>query len=196
MVLFRKKAQPDGQLSDEELVAELQRSMDTERFGVLYDRYSSKVYQKCVGMTRDKDLAHDLTHDIFLKAFVNLSKFDHRSKFGTWVYSITYNYCLDHLRKAQRQRTDEIREDQEPGTGEEDRFEAELLSMRAELLELVLARMEPADRALLLMKYQDEMAIKEMMEVLGLGESAVKMRVMRARERALAIYAQIDPEVS
>ena len=104
-VLFKKKAKPDNELSDEELVAELQRAMDADRFGVLYDRYTAKVYQKCVGMTTDKELAHDLTHDIFLKAFVNLSKFDHRSKFGTWLYSITYNYCLDHLRKRQRHRT-------------------------------------------------------------------------------------------
>jgi len=40
---------------------------------VLYDRYTAKVYQKCMGMTRDQELAKDLTHDIFLKAFVNLS---------------------------------------------------------------------------------------------------------------------------
>ncbi len=54
--------------------------MDADRFGVLYDRYTAKVYQKCMGMTQDKELAKDLTHDIFLKAFVNLSKFDHRSQ--------------------------------------------------------------------------------------------------------------------
>ena len=82
-MLFKKKTKPDSQLSDEELVTELQRQMDADRFGVLYDRYTAKVYQKCMGMTRDQELAKDLTHDIFLKAFVNLSKFDHRSKFST-----------------------------------------------------------------------------------------------------------------
>jgi RNA polymerase sigma factor (sigma-70 family) len=196
-VLFRKKAKPDSHQSDEELVADLQRSMDADRFGILYDRYCAKVYQKCVGMTRDRDLAHDLTHDIFLKAFVNLSKFDHRSKFGTWVYSITYNYCLDHLRKTQRQRTDDLDED---AHGEvehpEDRYEAELLSMRSEMLDEVLSKLEAGDRALLLMKYQDDLSVKEIMEVLGLGESAVKMRVLRARERAFELYQQLQPEGS
>jgi RNA polymerase sigma-70 factor (ECF subfamily) len=162
---------------------------------VLYDRYTAKVYQKCVGMTRDKELAHDLTHDIFLKAFVNLSKFDHRSKFGTWLYSITYNYCMDHLRKGQRRRTTELDEERfEEADVQEDRYEQELLSLRADRLSTVLEALEPGDRATLLMKYQDELSIKEMMEVLGLSESAVKMRAMRARERALAKYHELYRE--
>ena len=192
-MLFKKKAKPVIQLSDEELVAELQRVMDADRFGVLYDRYSAKVYQKCMGMTRNKDVSHDLVHDIFLKAFVNLAKFDHRSKFGTWLYSITYNYCLDHLRKNQRQRTSDL-EDDMLEDGAEERFETELLSVRSDRLGAVLDAMEPSDRAMLLMKYQDELSVKDMMDVLGLTESAVKMRSMRARERALAKYHQLYRE--
>ncbi|MCB0770460.1 MAG: RNA polymerase sigma factor [Flavobacteriales bacterium] len=194
-VLFKKKVKPDAELSDEDLVAELQRAMDADRFGVLYDRYTTKVYQKCVGMTRDKELANDLTHDIFLKAFMNLSKFDHRSKFGTWLYSITYNYCMDHLRKGQRRRTTELDEERyEEADVQEDRYEQELLSLRADRLTSVLEALEPGDRATLLMKYQDELSVKEMMEVLGVSESAVKMRAMRARERALAMYHELYRE--
>ena len=193
-MLFKKKAKPDDQLSDEDLVASLQRAMDADRFGVLYDRYTAKVYQKCLGMTKDKELAHDLTHDIFLKAFVNLSKFDHRSKFGTWLYSITYNYCLDHLRKKQRHQTTEIKDDLLEDDGPEDRYEQQLLSFRADHLSGVLDALEPGDRAVLLMKYQDELSIKDMVEMLGLSESAVKMRVLRARERALSKYHSLYPE--
>lgn len=192
-MLFRKKAKPVIQLSDEELVAELQRAMDADRFGVLYDRYSAKVYQKCMGMTRNKDISQDLVHDIFLKAFVNLPKFDHRSKFGTWLYSITYNYCLDHLRKNQRQRTSDL-EDDLLEDGADERYEAELLSLRSDRLAPVLEALEPGDRAILLMKYQDELSVRDMMDVLGLTESAVKMRSMRARERALAKYHQLYRE--
>ena len=168
--------------------------MDAERFGVLYDRYVAKVYQKCVGMTRDKDLAHDLTHDIFLKAFVNLTKFDHRSKFGTWLYSITYNYCLDTLRKGQRIRSEEIDERVEDGAIDDQAYEAKLLGLRADRLDLVISQLDPSDRALLLMKYQEDLSVKEIMEVMALQESAVKMRILRARERALRLYVQLYPE--
>ncbi len=193
-MLFRKKAKPVSQLSDEDLVAELQRDMDADRFGILYDRYSTKVFQKCVSMTRNKELAQDLTHDIFLKAFVNLTKFDHRSRFGTWLYSITYNYCLDHLRKDQKQRTSELDDDDRIDDGADERYEVELLSLRADRLAEVLDALEPADRGILLMKYQDELSVKDMMDVLDLSESAVKMRSMRARERALAKYHVLFPE--
>lgn len=190
----KKKAKPDIELSDEELVLALQHSMEADRFGVLYDRYTTKVYQKCIGMVRDQDIAKDLTHDIFLKAFVNLAKFDHRSKFGTWLYSITYNYCLDHLRRNQRRRTTDVEDDMLEDDTQEDRFEAELLSMRAENLETVLEALEPGDKAVLFMKYQDDLSIKEMMEMLQVGESAVKMRILRARERALSKYHELYPE--
>lgn len=166
--------------------------MDTERFAVLYDRYSSKVFQKCVGMTRDRDLAKDLTHDIFLKVFLNLSKFDHRSKFGTWVYSVTYNYCLDSLRKSQRHREDDI-DDHSVGSLEEDVSEAVLLGLRAERLDKVLKEIDATDRAILLMKYDDELAVSDIQEAFSLSESAVKMRLLRARERAVAKYRSLYP---
>ncbi len=145
-------------------------------------------------MTRDKELAHDLTHDIFLKVFVNLSKFDHRSKFGTWVYSITYNYCLDHLRKAQRQRSTQVDDESMTEDIAEDTYESELLNLRSEHIDEVLAAMDPTDRTMLLMKYQEEHSVKEISELLNIGESAVKMRVLRARERALAKYYELYPE--
>jgi RNA polymerase sigma factor (sigma-70 family) len=186
--VFGKRKRPDSQLSDEEIVAELQARMDADRFSVLYDRYTARVYQKCIGMTRDRDLSKDLVHDIFLKAFVNLGKFDHRSKFGTWLYSITYNYCLDHLRKQQRRKEDDIDEERGPSEHPDDDNESRLLGLRAERLEEVLHQLDPADRALLLMKYQEDLPITDIMQVLAVSESAVKMRLMRARERAIARY--------
>ncbi|MBL0044522.1 MAG: RNA polymerase sigma factor [Flavobacteriales bacterium] len=192
--MFKSRTKRDQSLTDEELVSVLQKEMDAERFAVLYDRYSPKVFQKCIGMTRDRDLAKDLTHDIFVKVFLNLSKFDHRSKFGTWVYSITYNYCLDTIRKSRRLREEEIDERTEEGVPMDESSEAQLLGLRAERLDHVLKEIEATDRAILLMKYEDELSVVDMQDALGLGESAVKMRLLRARERAMAKYAELYPE--
>jgi RNA polymerase sigma factor (sigma-70 family) len=175
-------------------VAELQVRMDAERFAVLYDRYSAKVFQKCVGMTRDRHLAKDLTHDIFVKAFLSLPKFDGRSRFGTWLYSITYNYCLDHLRRSQRIRSEDIDKRGEDDLPPDDTTERQLMGMTAEGLQLVLERLTPDDRALLLMKYQDEIPVVDIQRVLDLSESAVKMRLLRARERALEHYRNLYNE--
>ncbi len=195
-MLFRKRAKPDLDTSDEEIVAALQRSMEAERFAVLYDRYKDKVYQRCLSLARDKQFAADFTHDVFLRAFVNLPKFDNRSRFGTWLYSIAYNYCLDQLRRQSKSRTIDLDDTRMASDLPEDSFETELLELRAEALDRVLQDLMPEDRALLLMKYQDEVSVKEMAEINGTGESAVKMRLLRARERAIALYRKLYPDES
>jgi len=54
-------------LSDEELVKRVIKTQDTKDFGVIYDRYSQKVFQKCISFVKDTDVAKDLAHDIFIK---------------------------------------------------------------------------------------------------------------------------------
>jgi RNA polymerase sigma-70 factor (ECF subfamily) len=51
--------------------------------------------------------------------------------------------------------------------------------------------MEPKDKMILLMKYQDDMSIKEIKEALGVGESAVKMRIKRAKQKVVSIYGEL-----
>lgn len=191
--MLSKKPGGGKDLSDEELVERVRAALDADSFGLIYDRFAGRVYRKCLSMTRDKALAHDLTHDIFLKAFLNMSKFDGRSKFGTWLYRITFNYCLDHLRKKQRDPMTSEAETALAHFSDEDRYEEELMGMRAERLDDVLGRIDASDRAILLFKYQEDLSVKELMDLLEMSESAVKMRLLRARERALLAYKELFP---
>ena len=175
-------------MSDEGLVKVIVESKSHDDFGVLYDRYSEKVYHKCISFVKDLDLAQDLTHDIFLKVFLNLSMFNHKSKFSTWLYSLTYNFCIDYLRKNNKVRTESDATLANIPDNEDDRNEKELLSLRAERLVTVLDLMNPDDKAVLLMKYQDDMSVKDLEDALMISESAVKMRVKRARAKAVEFY--------
>lgn len=175
-------------MSDEDLVEVIVKSKSHDDFGILYDRYAQKVYHKCISFVKDLDLAQDLTHDIFLKVFVNLSRFSHKSKFSTWLYSLTYNFCIDYLRKNNKVRTESDETLANIPDNEDDRNEKELLSLRAERLGAVLDLLNPDDKAVLLMKYQDDMSVKDIEEALSVSESAVKMRVKRARAKAVELY--------
>ena len=144
-------------------------------------------------MLRNKALAKDATQEIFTKIFLNLSKFSGRSKFSTWIYSITYNFCIDTIRKRKKERklfSDEI--DDAPDIIEEIPDEA-LLEMEVKRLKRVLNEIPSGDRAVLLMKYQDDFSIKEIAEILGKTESAVKMRIKRAKHKAQKVYRDIFP---
>jgi RNA polymerase sigma-70 factor (ECF subfamily) len=73
-------------------------------FRLLHDRYASKIYGKALTMLKKEATAKDATQEIFTKIFLSLGKFGGQSKFSTWVYSITYNYCIDLIRKEKRSR--------------------------------------------------------------------------------------------
>jgi len=91
-------------LEDVELIRLFLKTQRSDYFSMLYQRYSSKVYSKCIFMLKNEAKAKDATQEIFTKIFLNLSKFSERSKFSTWVYSITYNFCIDTIRKQKKEK--------------------------------------------------------------------------------------------
>jgi len=100
-------------LSDAELVARI-RNGDDHLFNELYNRYAGKIYYKCLGMVKNADLAQDLAHDIFIKVSTNLHKYKGTAELSFWIYAITYNHCLAHLKSAKRLRFDAINEKIDP----------------------------------------------------------------------------------
>jgi RNA polymerase sigma-70 factor (ECF subfamily) len=145
------------------------------------------VYAKCLSLLKNEALARDATQEIFTKIFLNLSRFGQRSRFSTWVYSITYNYCIDFLRKQQKKQalfSDEL--DDPPDLADQEVPDYELLEMEVQLLKKVLDDIPAGDKAVLLMKYQDDMSIRDMAEVLDKSESAIKMKLKRAKAKAMA----------
>lgn len=177
--------------SDEDIIREIVENGNHELFGILYDRYSDRVFGKCLSFVRNREIAKDLLHDIFLKCFLNLSNFSFKSKFSTWLYSITYNYCVDFLRKKRKEKQVDWDKMPEIADSNEESNEKELLALRAERLKRVLDEVKPEIKMMLLMKYQDNMSIKELMESTGLGESAIKMRLKRSKEKALEKYKEL-----
>ena len=90
--------------SDNALVEEYLLTQNIGYFDELYKRYSNKIYYKCYSLLGDYVSAEDATQDIFLKLILNLSKFSQKSKFSTWIYSITYNYCVDEIRRLKKNK--------------------------------------------------------------------------------------------
>lgn len=177
-------------ISDEELVrlyVETQRNAYFER---LYERYCDRVYRKCLSFVKDPVRAEDLTHDIFLKLVVKLSSFREQAKFSTWLYSITYNYCTDQLR-SQNLRREVYMDDgwERLDVGNEDGL-AELAEMEAKQLQKALHQLPPDEQAMLLMKYQDDISIRDIADLNGLTESAVKMRLKRSRDKLRKHYLE------
>ncbi len=188
-----------GKLSentDEELLEAINGQNRSEILGILYDRFEGKVYHKALSVVKDPNEARDLTHDIFIRVFTKLSQFKGKSAFSLWVHSISFNYCLDYIKKKRKlvvvEMSDEVKVEQV------DTRERELMMLeeiKVSQLQELLDLLDPSDRLLLTMKYFDGLSIHEMETILNKKASAVKMRLLRARGKLLELYNQKIPGV-
>ncbi|KUF37884.1 RNA polymerase sigma factor [Myroides marinus] len=178
-------------MTDEELVQFIVHSSNTNLFGILYDRYAQKVYGKCLGFAESRDVAEDLTQDIFVKLYLNLKNFRGESKFSTWLYSFAYNHCVNYSKLVlKKKRNEEVLDDENQYalSIEDEISDEEIFSLSVDKLQESLVKLDPEDKIVLLMKYQDDKSIKEIATLLDLGESAVKMRLHRAKKKIVEIY--------
>ncbi|PQJ82719.1 RNA polymerase sigma factor [Polaribacter glomeratus] len=188
------KASSAHSLTDEELVFKIVETNNSQLFAILYDRFSKVVYNKCYGFSKNKEEAEDLTHDIFIRLFVKLKTFKGNSKFSTWLYSFTYNFCVNYVQRNDHKKKERVTvvTDQIKGDDDFDDIEdAQLFELKADNLAKAFAIIDAKEKMILLMKYQDDMSIKEISEALEIGESAVKMRLKRAKVKVVSVYEEL-----
>lgn len=144
-------------------------------------------------MLNDAEKSQDALQDIFIKVILNLSLFKQDSKFSTWLYSITYNYCIDVIRKDGKLITDNLDDikGNEMLPDDDGISEKQLLEIKVDRLDRVLNELPVKDKSVLIMKYQGDLSIKDISDMLGKSESAVKMILKRAKEKSLKIYDEM-----
>lgn len=185
--------------SDAQAVARA-RGGDTEAFRALVERYSPLVHRVAYRLTGSEHDADDVVQETFLRAYRRLDLFEDRSQFGSWLYRIASNCAYDVLRsRVRHDRRFEAGGDDEDGV-DQDRFPSgdpspERLAFGSEVrrrMEVVLARMSPAERSAFVLRHFEGFSIEEIGRTLDLDQSATKhsiFRAVRKVRRALAPLA-------
>jgi RNA polymerase sigma-70 factor (ECF subfamily) len=172
-------------LNDEQLVRNYLGG-DNNSLGILYDRYYSKVYYKCLSFTHDQDDAFDLAQDILMKAFSNVETFKEKSKFSTWLFSITSNHCISQSAKSKKECCLDVHSAYKLIADDQNEEEYNARCDREEIefnIGEYLNLLPSDDRKILELKYLHNYSVKDLQKELGLSMSAVKMRLLRARQR-------------
>jgi len=171
---------------------------DVRDFEELVRRHKSKVVANCRYLARGADDAEDLAQEVFLKAYYGLGSYEGRSTFRTWIQRIKVNHCLNHLRKKNRENLVQLDDsgatpDHEPIAPPDAERGLSGDDVRRRI-DRILDSMTDTLRIPLVMRDLDEMPYQEIAETLGLGLSAAKMRIKRAREEFQRAYrdAQTD----
>ena len=183
-------------LSDEELVRQIldARDGDTRAFETLVRRHQASILANCRYLTRSADDAEDLAQEVFIKVFFKLGLFEERSRFRTWLQRVKVNHCFNYLKSRKGRRFLDVHDPElqheEPMTVPS-RAQSDLESEeeRSRIRE-VLDALPDSLRIPLVLCDVDGLSYQDIAEALGLGLSATKMRISRARAEFRRRYAR------
>jgi RNA polymerase sigma-70 factor (ECF subfamily) len=178
--------------SDEQLV---KRSLqgDNEAFEELVVKYQSKIYALSYRYMGNEEDAYDMAQESFIKAFRSLRSFKGDSSFGTWLYRVATNVCLDELRRRKR-RIVSLSLDEPLATRDGDEVEkdiadtaptADIIYEQKELsnyIQEVLNSMKPDHKTTIILRDIMELTYEEIAQVLNCNVGTVKSRLSRARD--------------
>jgi RNA polymerase sigma-70 factor (ECF subfamily) len=176
-------------LSDDELVGLIHLG-DQSAYNEIVTRYEPYIQTNCLSFVKNREVSKDLTQEILIKIFLELPKFRRDARLKTWIYAITYNTCVDYLRKNKKrihQTLSEKLADSLPDLLDEEPEDLNT-DKTLYLLEELLDEMTSEGRLILLMKYVEKQRIKDIQVALGVSESAIKMRLKRARSVLNKLY--------
>lgn len=189
----------DSSLDDEELIRMAQEALegDTRAFEELVQRHQAKVLTNCRYLSGSPSDAEDLAQEVFVKAYFGLARFERRSSFGTWIRRIKSNHCINFVTKKRVQTVDvdpTVVEAHAARPPEAERA-LEREDTRARV-GAVLLQMNETLRIPLVLRDMDGMAYDEIAGELGIGLSAVKMRIKRGREEFRRLFDDVADAVA
>ncbi|MFD0051797.1 RNA polymerase sigma factor SigW [Actinomycetes bacterium NPDC127524] len=163
---------------------------DQNAFSEIVELYKDRVYQLCYRMLGNSHEAEDMAQEAFLRAYINIRSFHIQMKFSTWLYRIATNLCIDRIRKK---KPDYFLDAEIAGTEGLDLYsqiaseisnpEEEIESMELQnTIQEEILKLPEKYRSAIVLKYIEELSLKEISEILDLPVGTVKTRIHRGRE--------------
>ena len=166
----------------------------TQAYTELVKRHKSYVYALCYRYLSTKEPAEDASQDVFLKVFHALPNFQFKSEFKTWLYSIAVNHCNTLLLKRNRERAryNEI-ENVDLISGDEQAETANCVAKESDkhCVHEVIEQLGQEDRNLILLRFNSDLGLNDIADIMGKKISATKMKFYRSLEKFKLLYQQI-----
>lgn len=178
-------------MNDQELAKRIQEG-DEEAFRTLVDQHQEMVVNVCNSFLHNADDAMDVSQDVFIKIFESIHKYKGQAKLSTWIYRIAVNHSLNHIRSKKRRNwlntLDNLfngDEDEKPvyepadESSQEKQMEAE---EEQQVMIKALQKLPDKQKTALTLNSYEEMAYKEIAEVMQIPVNQVGVLINRARK--------------
>ena len=188
----------EGLVGLEREVAGLRRG-NPEALAALLERYQNRLYRYLLRMVREPATAEDLFQQTWLRVAQNIRRYDAGRSFEAWLFSVARNLAIDHLRRIRPQSLDEPTYSGEtaaerlpaaaPGA-----LQLVLERERAEWVTAAMDELPTTYREVLTLRFEEEMKLEEIAEVMGTPLSTVKSRLRRGLEDLRVMLETKFPE--
>ncbi|QSW91210.1 MULTISPECIES: sigma-70 family RNA polymerase sigma factor [Flavobacterium] len=171
---------------------------ETNAFAVLVDRYKDLIFTLSLKMMKNREEAEEVSQDTFIKVFNSLGKFKGDSKFSTWIYKISYNTCLDRLKKNKKEENNISIDD----------FSSHLIKTmdnalsaledkeRKQTIQNCLNLLPREENFLLTLFYFEDQNLEEIGKIMNINANNVKIKLFRSRQKlAVILKKQLEPEI-
>jgi RNA polymerase sigma-70 factor (ECF subfamily) len=171
---------------------------NVQAFSFLVEKYQKMVYTLALKLMKKPEEAEEMAQDTFIKAFHKIDSYEGKSKFSTWLYSITYNACISELRK--RKIEFKSLDDRQVSDDDEQRMHDYYRENRKEdqekYLALAMEKLPEDDQVLVTLYYYENQSMDEISVITGLTVSNIKVKIHRARKRMqVLLYEMLNEEV-
>lgn len=184
-------------------IVEKARDGDEAAFNAIVSAYRKRILGTIFRLIGRSDEVEDVGQEVFVRLYYSLQQLRAVEVFEPWLYRLTVNAAYDHLRKRRRSgsvRMSDLSEEQviaaDAAEGGRRNSDEESHAEVREFLDLLLSHVSEEDRVLLTLKEVQGLSLKELSEVFEVNENALKVRLFRARKRALKAYEKLKKRQS
>lgn len=186
----------DGKATDVSLVAQVLGNDDRAAFAVLVARHQRGVRTLLNRLTRgDTALSDDLAQETFVRLYQHLDQYRAEARFSTWLYRITYNVFLAHVRRSPAADAEALWSLSDGRGAGDDSGDAVLQAQQIDVARAV-AQLAEAERSAVIHCYFEDMSHEQAAQALDIPVGTLKSRLLRARKKLEALLAAWQPTVA
>lgn len=176
-----------AETTDENLLIERASHGDAQAFNELMSLHERRMYAVALRMCGAKEDAEDCLQEAMLRVYRSIGSFKAQSAFGTWVYRITVNTCLDELRRRKSRPTASLDglldEGWSPADGGDGPEQRTVRREQRRMLEVLIAELPEDMRAAIVLRDIQGLSYDDISAALGVNVGTIKSRISRGRER-------------